>query len=301
MTNKRRGLGRGIDALFSDDESQADLKRLSAVDSGEINSDDSSVAEVDINRLAPNPYQPRKKFDKEPLHELAESIKDSGIIQPLIVRQRADSDTFQIVAGERRFLAAKDAGLKKIPVLIKKLTDQQMAELAIVENLQREDLDPIEEAEGIRQFMLNASLTQSQAADKIGKSRTALTNILRLLNLPEEIKDLLRNKTISVGHARALLSLDSKSDMVILAKKIIEKSLSVRQVEQLVKNLPGTKVRPLNKKPTNSSEDPFIFEAKERLEDKFATKVAIKNKHLEIDFVDEEDLNRILSILGVDF
>ncbi|AZZ60902.1 ParB/RepB/Spo0J family partition protein [Oenococcus sp. UCMA 16435] len=292
MANKR-GLGRGIDALFSDEE---DKKVAQVVEKVAKKQDDgNSVSTISLSSLKANPYQPRKTFDEASLSELAESLKQSGVIQPLIVRTHGKS--YQIVAGERRFRAAKLANLTEVPVIVKDLSDSAMMELAIIENLQREDLNPIEEAQGISSYMKELALTQVQVAEKLGKSRAAVANTLRLLNLPAEVQQLIVDGKLSMGHARTLLGLDSQPDMLLLAQRIVKEGLSVRQVEELVRKSanPEKKSSNQSKQVTNI----YAEEVEHQLEDKFSTKVSLSKKKIEINFANEDELDRILTLLGV--
>lgn len=219
MAKKLSGLGRGLDSLFADNSVE------------EINS---SVNKLRIMEIEPNHNQPRKDFDEKALSELAESIEQHGVLQPLVVRPLANG-SYQLVAGERRWRAARIAGLTEVPVVIKELTDEEVIEIAMIENLQREDLNPLEEALGYRYMMDELKITQEQAAEKVGKSRPAVANALRLLKLPNEVQEMVKNNLISPGHARALLGFDSDDMILQTAKMIIKEDLSVRDVETLVK------------------------------------------------------------------
>ncbi|ABJ56110.1 ParB/RepB/Spo0J family partition protein [Oenococcus oeni] len=292
MANKR-GLGRGIDALFSDEE---DKKEAQVVEKVAPKKDDrNSVSTISLSSLKVNPYQPRKTFDEASLSELAESLKQSGVIQPLIVR--AHGKNYQIVAGERRFRAAKLAKLTEVPVIVKDLSDSAMMELAIIENLQREDLNPIEEAQGINSYMKELALTQAQVAEKLGKSRAGVANTLRLLNLPTEVQQLMIDGKLSMGHARALLGLDSQPDMLLLAHRIVKEGLSVRQVEELVRKSANPEKKSSNQ--GSKSTNIYAEEVEHQLEDKFSTKVSLSKKKIEINFANEDELDRILTLLGV--
>lgn len=292
MANKR-GLGRGMDALFSD---EADKKEAQVVDKVADKKDqDNVVLKIAITSLEANPFQPRKTFDQAALSELADSLKETGLIQPIVVRKHGDK--YQIVAGERRFRAARSAELTQVPVIVKSLSDNAMMALSIIENLQREDLNPIEEAQGINAYMKQLTLTQAQAAEKLGKSRAAIANTLRLLNLPAQVQQLIIEGQLSMGHARALLGLDAQSDMLLLADKAIKQQLSVRQIEDIVRHTASSKQKTNAKKPSNSI---YIQAIEQQLEDKFSTKISLSKKKLEINFANEDELNRILDLLGVD-
>lgn len=286
--SRKRGLGKGLDALFDTPTPVAKI----------VEKNDSSKASettINISSLEVNPYQPRKTFDKDALNDLANSIKENGVVQPLLVRKSGKK--YQIIAGERRFRAAKLAGITKVPVIARELNDAAMMEIAIIENLQREDLNAIEEANGINSYMKELKLTQDQAAKKLGKSRSAIANLLRLLNLPSGVQQMIVEGKISMGHARALLSVESPKSMELLAKRIVSEGLSVRQVEQITSNTTNSVPTKTVKKTQVNNE--YVREVIDQLEDKFATKVVLKKKKLEINFHNDDDLNRILDILGI--
>lgn len=274
MAKKLGGLGRGLDSLFADNSVE------------EINP---SVNKLRIMEIEPNHDQPRKDFDEKSLSELAESIEQHGVLQPLVVRPLANG-SYQLVAGERRWRAARIAGLTEVPVVIKELTDEEVIEIAMIENLQREDLNPLEEALGYRYMMDELNITQEQAAEKVGKSRPAVANALRLLKLPNEIQDMVKNNLISPGHARALLGFDSKDMIVQTAKMIIKEDLSVREVENLVK-----KSKKIPKVAKQQKRDKFFSEVEIALVENLGRKVKIKESKqdagvLEIEFFDKDDL-----------
>lgn len=282
---KKSGLGRGLDALFTDN----------SVDSSE----NSSAVTLKLNEIEPNKEQPRKTFDEKALSELASSIERNGVLQPLLVRPMADG-SYQLVAGERRWRASRIAGLTEVPVVIKEMSDEQAMEIALIENLQREDLNPIEEAEGLQLLIERYHLTQEEAAARVGRSRPAIANALRLLGLPDEVRDLTKEGKISAGHARALLSFEKKSDMVSVANSIAEKNLSVRDIEKLAK----LSAQKNNKKPEkrNLSRDTFYDEVELSLSDVLGRKVRVftsKNGGtIEIEFFDKEDLQKISKQIG---
>ena len=274
MAKKLGGLGRGLDSLFADNSVE------------EINP---SVNKLRIMEIEPNHDQPRKDFDEKNLSELAESIEQHGVLQPLVVRPLANG-SYQLVAGERRWRAARIAGLTEVPVVIKELTDEEVIEIAMIENLQREDLNPLEEALGYRYMMDELNITQEQAAEKVGKSRPAVANALRLLKLPNEIQDVVKNNLISPGHARALLGFDSEDMIVQTAKMIIKEDLSVREVENLVK-----KSKKIPKVAKQQKRDKFFSEVEIALVENLGRKVKIKEAKqdagvLEIEFFDKDDL-----------
>ncbi len=274
MAKKLGGLGRGLDSLFADNSVE------------EINP---SVNKLRIMEIEPNHDQPRKDFDEKALSELAESIEQHGVLQPLVVRPLA-SGGYQLVAGERRWRAARIAGLTEVPVVIRELTDEEVIEIAMIENLQREDLNPLEEALGYRYMMDELKITQEQAAEKVGKSRPAVANALRLLKLPNEAQEMVKNNLISPGHARALLGFDSEDMMLQTAKMIVKDDLSVREVEALVK-----KSKKVPKIPKQEKRDKFFSEVELALVENLGRKVKIKEAKqdagvLEIEFFDKDDL-----------
>lgn len=276
---KKRGLGRGLEALFNENGTEENF---------ELNSDKLALSKIDIN-----PEQPRKTFDETALNELAESIKEKGVLQPLLVRPV--KSRYQLVAGERRFRAAHIAKLKEVPVIIKDLSDKDSMEIALIENLQREDLNAVEEAQGIKLLMDKYSLTQEEVAGKLSKSRPAVANSIRLLNLSDKILSQLKNGLLSAGHARALLSIEDQAKREEIADLIIKNNLSVRETEKLVKKKP---VRP-RKKSTRAN---FYDEAELALKDVLGRKVNIKKKKnggtLEIEFFNKDDLEKIIKLLN---
>lgn len=275
-----KGLGKGINALFP----------------GETTNEADKVNQISVGDIRTNPYQPRKIFDQAALEELAESIKEHGILQPIVVRKSGEK--YELVVGERRFRAAKLIKLKEVPAIIKELTDQQMMELAILENLQREDLTPIEEAEAYQKLMEALNLTQEQLAFRLGKSRPHIANHVRLLALPENVRKLISDKELSMGHGRTLLGLRSKKLIPETAEKVVKENLNVRQLENLVQRLNEDVPRETIEK----KKDIFIEEKQSELRDRFGTKVQIKkNKNkgkIEIEFFSEDDLERILELLS---
>ncbi|QOY37379.1 ParB/RepB/Spo0J family partition protein [Anaerobacillus isosaccharinicus] len=276
-----KGLGKGISAFFPDamDEKQEQIQ------------------EVSLSELRPNPYQPRKYFSEESITELKDSILNHGILQPILVRKSIKG--YEIVVGERRYRAATEAGLKTVPVVIKELTEDKMMEFALIENLQREDLNSIEEAVAYDKLMKHLKLTQEQLAKRLGKSRPHIANHLRLLQLPNEVQALIEEGELSMGHGRALLGLKNKEKLVPLLKKVLEEGLNVRQLEQIIQNLNEN----VSRETIRKKQEPSIFikEKEEYLRDRFGTSVAIKkNKKrgkIEIQFYSEDDLERILSLL----
>ena len=277
MAKKLGGLGRGLDSLFADN----------SVD--ELNP---SVNKLRIMEIEPNRDQPRKDFDEKSLSELAESIEQHGVLQPLVVRPLTNGG-YQLVAGERRWRAARIAGLTEVPVVIKELTDEEVIEIAMIENLQREDLNPLEEALGYRYMMDELNITQEQAAKKVGKSRPAVANAIRLLRLPDEVQEMVKNNLISPGHARALLGFENQELIIQTAKRIVKEDLSVREVETLVKNSQKTP-----KVPKQQKRDKFFSEVELALVENLGRKVKIKESKkdagvLEIEFFDKDDLESL--------
>ncbi|MDQ0163719.1 ParB/RepB/Spo0J family partition protein [Bacillus alveayuensis] len=276
-----RGLGKGIHAIFSNMEVEQE----------------EAIQEINLKDLRPNPYQPRKTFDHNSITELKESILQHGILQPLIARKSIKG--YEIVVGERRFRAAKEAGLKTVPVVIRKFTDQQMMEMALLENLQREDLTPIEEAKAYQSLIEHLHITQEELAKRLGKSRPHIANHLRLLSLPPIVQNYISEGKLSMGHGRALLSLKKKEQIKPLAEKIMKENLNVRQVEQLVQQLNHPVSRETKKEKVEK--DLFIRERETYLREKLGTSVVIKQQKkkgkIEIEFFSKEDLERILEIL----
>lgn len=277
MAKKLGGLGRGLDSLFADN----------SVD--ELNP---SVNKLRIMEIEPNRDQPRKDFDEKALSELAESIEQHGVLQPLVVRPLTNGG-YQLVAGERRWRAARIAGLTEVPVVIKELTDEEVIEIAMIENLQREDLNPLEEALGYRYMMDELNITQEQAAEKVGKSRPAVANAIRLLRLPDEVQEMVKNNLISPGHARALLGFENQELIIQAAKRIVKEDLSVREVETLVKNS-----QKAPKVPKQQKRDKFFSEVELALVENLGRKVKIKESKkdsgvLEIEFFDKDDLESL--------
>ncbi|MGX7417174.1 ParB/RepB/Spo0J family partition protein [Carnobacterium gallinarum] len=293
MVNKNsKGLGRGIDALFGD---------YSELD--EIDVTNELVKELPLDEIRPNPYQPRKTFDEEALNELADSIRNSGVFQPIIVRESTIKG-YEIIAGERRFRASKLAGKTTIPAIVRVFNEERMMEVAVLENLQREDLTSLEEAEAYDMLMKKLKLTQEEVAKRLGKSRPYIANYLRLLGLPETVKKMLQNDEISMGQARTLLGLKDKRSIIKIANKVVRDNLTVRQLEQLVTQLNQPKEQDV--KPERAEKKPYyIRESEDRLMDKFGTAVQISDKgnkgKIEIEYLSTDDLTRILDILEIQF
>lgn len=280
----RRGLGKGLDALFQSYET-------------EINDNENKTGqrtELRINDIDPNIDQPRQHFDQESINELGKSILEHGVVQPILVKQ--NNGRYTIIAGERRWRAARTVGLEKIPAIILDIDEKKMLEIALIENLQREDLNPIEEAEGINNLMKDYNLTQEEVASRIGKSRSAIANTLRLLRLPDEVRDLLAENSLNPGHARALLGLEEEKTIIELARLIVQEDLSVRQVENLVKKHKEKKKRSKNK--TKTEKPTFIMELESRMEEALGTRVNIqpgKRKGIiGIEYYSDDDLERLI-------
>lgn len=303
---KAKGLGKGLDALFGDVEvtpvKSADKKESSkqakadtaAKKSDETEASQGGVLYIDINDIKPNTGQPRKHFDEEKLEELASSIQQHGLIQPIVLRKLKTG--YEIVAGERRWRACRIVGLKEVPCIVKELTDEENMLLAIIENMQREDLNPIEEAEGLKQMIDTYGLTQEQVSYSVGKSRPYITNSLRLLKLPEEVRTLTASGQISVGHAKALAAVKDRDKQITLAKKTAKDGLSVRQIELMAKE---TKA-PARKAPkAKKSADEKKIE--EDMKNALGTKVNLNRKgkkgKIEIEFYSDEELERLIELI----
>lgn len=285
MPKKR--MGKGVGALFHTDDVIENVL------------ENQNVVELKITEIEPNKNQPRRKFDEEKLAALAESVSEYGVLQPIVVK-KLDTGFYQIIAGERRWRAARMAKLKKIPVVIKEFDERESMEIALIENLQREDLNPIEEAEGYKELMDNFQLTQEQLSQKLGKSRPAIANSLRLLSLPKEIRQYLIEGKLSSGHARALLSAETQEVQLAAAKKVIEEEMSVRQTEAYISQLQKT---PSVKKKNNQEEEikRYLISLENNLSSVFGTKVKIHNNKnrgkIEIQYYSADDFDRIMSVI----
>lgn len=292
---KKRGLGKGLDALFQSYDSFE-----STEDTGSSETLEGRVLELSIYDIDPNPDQPRRNFEQNSIQDLSQSIMEHGVVQPIIVKP-SEKDRYTIIAGERRWRAARAAGLNKIPAIVKDIDEKEMLELALIENLQREDLNPIEEAEGIHSLIDNYGLTQEQVAKRLGKSRPSITNALRLLRLPKQVRNLLEEGKITTGHARALLALNNQTKIMELAELIVEKNLSVRETENLIKNIKEN--RRLKKKSKTIEKPSFIMELESRMEESLGTKVTIqqgkKKGVIEIEYYGNDDLERIIKKISV--
>lgn len=283
---KKEKLGTGLDAIFGGDISSI----LEDIQQGKAEGVSSSAQEIKVSEIKPNPYQPRKQFDEKSLAELSESIKIHGVFTPILVKKAVQG--YELVAGERRLRASKLAERDTIPAIVVDFDDEAMMEIALLENIQREDLNAIEEALGYQKILEKLDMTQEQLAKRIGKSREHVTNMLRLLRLPDVIQKMVLDHQLSMGHVRALLGVSNEEDMILLAKQAIREKLSVRKVEQLVKLLN----KPVVKK--EEPEDDLIYEdLNVRLQNKFQTRVKINPKQIVISYHGVDDLNRILEIL----
>ncbi len=275
-----KGLGKGIQAFFP-----------------EVKDEQEPVQDMALKELRPNPYQPRKTFTEESINDLKESIINHGILQPLLVRKSIKG--YEIVVGERRFRAASEAGLETVPVIVKDLNEDEMMEFALIENLQREDLNPIEEAIAYEKLMRHLNLTQEQLSKRLGKSRPHIANHLRLLHLPKTTRRLIEDGQLSMGHGRALLGLKDKEKLQAVSKKVLEENLNVRQLEQLVQRVNEN----VSRETIRKKEEPslYIKEKESSLRERFGTSVKIKKSKkrgkIEIQFFSEEDLDRIISML----
>ena len=293
MSKTNKGLGRGIDALFKD---FSDIE--------EVDEKKDIVMEISLEEWRPNPYQPRKTFDEHALKELSESIKQSGVFQPIIVR-KSTIKGYEIIAGERRFRASKLAGKKTVPAIVREFDEARMMQIAVLENLQREDLSPMEEAEAYEMLMKNLKLTQVELAEQLGKSRPYIANYLRLLTLPQIVKDLVQKEQLSMGQARTLLGLKDEKDIIPLANRVLKEGLTVRQLEQIVSDMNDKQLKTPKKTKQAAPKPYYIQTSEDRLMDKFGTSVAIQEKNgkgkIEIEYLSQSDLTRILDILDIQF
>jgi ParB family chromosome partitioning protein len=283
--NKKGGLGKGLDALIQSNDSVEEEKHINR---------------IDINLIRANDDQPRKNFDGEKINHLAESIKDHGIIQPIVLKK--DGNNYFIVAGERRWRAAKLIGLKEIPAVVLDLTDKEVLEISLIENIQREDLNPIEEALAYKRLIEEYNLTQEQLGNKLGRSRVAITNSIRLLNLDKRVQQYLIEGVISEGHGRAVLAIQDQNIQYELAQRVIDEGLTVRQLENIIKKLGEINNEKILE--DKSPVAPYLNDIKYKLENHFGTKVLLSNNKnnkgkIEIEYYSQDDLNRILEILNL--
>lgn len=296
MAVKSKGLGRGLDSLIPEKKNSS-TKKSEKPDSGEENVSKSGELMMKINMVEPNRDQPRKNFEEDALLELADSIKQMGILQPLLVRKR--KDYYEIIAGERRWRAAKIAGLKEVPVIIKDYTEQEIVEIGLIENIQRENLNPIEEAMAYKKLLEEFHLKQDEVAERVSKSRTAVTNSMRLLKLNEKVQQMIIDDMITTGHARALLAIDDQEQQYVLANKIFDEKLSVRETEKLIKEIKNPK-KPKVKKPVENS---FLYDdLANKMKEVMGTKVSISSKgngkgKIEIEYYSDKELERMFDMI----
>ena len=288
--DRKRALGRGLEQLFNTENMDLNSMEKQIYDT----TPKEEIVELKLDELRVNPYQPRKKFDDEALNELALSIKEHGVFQPIIVKKSIKG--YEIIAGERRCRASRIAGKETIPAIIRNFTDEQMMEIALLENLQRENLSAIEEAVAYKSMLEKLNLTQDELAKKVGKSRSHITNILGLLRLPNEVQQMVIKNEISMGHARAISKLESQNEMINLANQIINEKLPVREVEKISQKEEVHKRVEQKRKTESTNEYKYV---EDMLRDKLDTKVKIKDNKIEICFNNVNDLNRILEILDV--
>ena len=297
MPIKKKGLGKGLDSLIPDNKSMKSVTSEKTVESKEDAAAKSGVQVMKINEVEPNRDQPRKNFDEDALLELSDSIKQFGVLQPLLVRKR--KDYYEIIAGERSWRAAKLAGVKEVPVIEKEYTDQEILEIGLIENIQRENLNPIEEAIAYKRLLEEFNLKQDEVAERVSKSRTAVTNSMRLLKLSDKVQQMIIDDMISTGHARALLAIDDPELQYTLANKIFDEKLSVRETEKLVKEIKNPK-KPKEKKPVANS---FIYQdLEEKMKSVFGTKVSIASKgkgkgKIEIEYYSDDELEHLFDMM----
>lgn len=293
-----RGLGKGLDSLIPDAVGEAKVKKEVEVKAPVKEEKKEAETIVKITMVEPNRKQPRKNFDEDALQELSDSIKQFGLIQPILVQDRKDH--YEIIAGERRWRAAKMAGLKEVPVIIRDYTEQEIMEISLIENIQREDLNPIEEAQAYKRLLTEFNLKQDEVAERVSKSRAAVTNSIRLLKLDDRVQQMVIDDMISTGHARALLAVEDHEEQYMLAQKIFDEKLNVRDVEKLVKNLH----KPVKqKKEEDKTMDAIYQDIENKLKQKLSTKVIVTSKgegagKIEIEFYNHEDLDRLLEMIG---
>ena len=289
--SKRRALGRGLEELFNNEP--LDYGKVEEKILNEATKD--SIQNIKLDELRSNPYQPRKTFDEEALQELSDSIKEHGVFQPIIVKKGIKG--YEIIAGERRVKASIMAGLKEIPAIVRDFNDQEMMEIALLENLQRENLTAIEEANAYKKLQENLNITQEELAKRLGKSRSHITNMLGLLSLPDDIQKDVQEKNISMAHARVLSKLENKEQQENLVKKIKDEKISVHELENMTSNEKYERKNKINKTTNKNNEYQFI---EDELCEKLGTKVKIKKNKIEISFVNSNDLNRLLEIMNLE-
>ena len=288
-TPKRRALGRGLEDLFNNEPIEYNKMESKIIEE----TPKENIVELNLDELRANPYQPRKVFDEEALQDLANSIKEHGVFQPIIAKKSIKG--YEIIAGERRVKASRLAGLKTVPAIIREFTDNEMMEIALLENLQRENLNAIEEAEAYKNLLTTLDITQEKLAQRIGKSRSHITNMIGLLNLPEQVKQLLEEKKLTMSHARVLSKIENEEQIMNLANKIIAENLNVRDIEEISKDETIKKTKEITKH-TDNNEYKYI---EDELCEHFGTKVKVKGNKLEFSFSNINDLNRILEIMKI--
>ena len=286
METKKKALGKGLEELFSNSSFTIDT-----LEDTIVKEERNNATEIELSQIRPNPYQPRKVFDEEALNELADSIKVYGVVEPVILKKSVKG--YEIVAGERRCKASKIAGLTTVPAIIKDFTDEEMMEIALLENIQREDLNPVDTAISISNILQVKDMTQEEFSKKFGKSRSYITNLLGLLNLPKSVQELVKSGKLSMSHARCLSKIDDEEKVINLANKIIKENLNVRDVEKLLSKKDDKKVIKEKNEKFRMYEDAFS--------DTIGNKVRISNKKIEISYNSMQDLNRIMEILNINF
>lgn len=292
MEQKKKALGKGLEELFSSEVLDFDTFESNIMENTPAN----DVKEIPVNEIRPNPYQPRKTFNEEALNELAESIKNYGVFQPIIVKKGLRG--YDLIAGERRLRASKIAGLTKIPAIVKEFTDDEMREISLLENIQRENLTAIELAWAYKGIIDNLDIRQEDLAQKIGKSRSHVTNTLGLLNLPKSVQEMILNGDISMGHARVLSKMDDDDEVIKLADRIVQENISVHELEDISKKDDIKKRMPINKRINNNNYN--YSQVEDELKDILGTNVKINGKKISIYFENVNDLNRILDIMNID-
>lgn len=286
METKKKALGKGLEELFSNSSFTIDT-----LEDTIVKEERNNATEIELSQIRPNPYQPRKVFDEEALNELADSIKVYGVVEPVILKKSVKG--YEIVAGERRCKASKIAGLTTVPAIIKDFTDEEMMEIALLENIQREDLNPVDTAISISNILQVKDMTQEEFSKKFGKSRSYITNLLGLLNLPKSVQELVKNGKLSMSHARCLSKIDNEEKVISLANKIIKENLNVRDVEKMLSKKDDKKAVKEKNEKFRMYEDAFS--------DTIGNKVRISNKKIEISYNSMQDLNRIMEILNINF
>lgn len=294
----RKGLGKGIDSLIPNMVGETKVKEKPVNDKKKSADGEGPETMVKITMVEPNREQPRKNFDEDALQELADSIKQFGLLQPILVQDRKDH--YEIIAGERRWRASRMAGLKEVPVIIRNYTEQEIVEISLIENIQREDLNPIEEAQAYKRLLTEFNLKQDEVAERVSKSRAAVTNSVRLLKLSDEVQQMVIDEMISTGHARALLAIEDAEEQYNVAQRIFDEKLSVRDVEKLVKNLH----KPVKTKKVDDETMLLIYQdIEEKLKRRLSTKVTVTGKgqgagKIEIEFYNNDDLDRLIDLMG---